>query len=139
MATLYEYVCPPCLDIGLVLEEELEPGRVTIFRPMADRDLEVLCPNCEKAMIRSTYPDAFTVWWRSNASEKSKHYSILEGPTVVRSIRADEAKRKKARNESRRHFNIITPEAHRELKADAKRAPTAREVPSPGISVQKVP
>jgi hypothetical protein len=87
-------------------------------------------------MVRRIKP-SFCTWWIDGKS--AKRYPIREGPTQNTYLRGDEKKKKKQRDESRRHFDLTTPAKERELKADAQRAPKASEAPPSGVSVQKVP
>jgi predicted nucleic acid-binding Zn ribbon protein len=129
---LYEYICDPCTTDSRTLEDFLEPGRITLFRPVAFRDKIVICPGCASEMQRQTSPHGFVTYWIG----KTSRYPILEGPSVNVYKRGEERKKKEARQKSKTQFAPLSHEKAALLKEDSLRAPKVSEAPPSGVSVQ---
>jgi hypothetical protein len=130
MPTLYTYNCESCEKESKILEDGEQPGRFVEFRNMGDRDNPIDCPSCKSSATRIKIPENFTVWWGNIYN--SKKTSL--GPTVDYYPPTRDRKRKDAT----RHIDMSpVGEAAKVLKEDAGKAPSVKDVPSPGVSTPK--
>ncbi len=130
MKTLYDYTCPKCLEENNIIEEGEKPGHFAEFRTMDERDSPISCPKCTTSMSRVGIPEGFVATWGNIYN--SKKTSL--GPSIDYYPPTRERKRK----ESIRHIDMSpVGEAAKVIKDDAAKAPSAKDLPSPGVSVPK--
>jgi hypothetical protein len=129
MPTLYQYICDTCREAGINIDDtEKMPGTLTEMRAMDDRDKEMLCPHCKKAMRRPPVPEKFTVWWGSPHTKKKTSL----GPTIDYYPPTRERERK----EHTRHVDM----GGSGIKPVEKHEPATQSianVPPPGVGITK--